>query len=179
MRLYARLPSYFLQYIDTPLFSTLRVILHMTHYITSRKNSGRDVKLANCIPYAVKGKGLFFDVDKMGVDLATYRARIGTFVSRRNVSCGDEKHRPINVTRRWRGKDVCKDIEYCYQDNLKYVIVRMSFRLENTLQLDVHIYANVEFGSKRRSTSSEVSVQSRMQARPTSLTGPQWSGLRD
>ena len=24
-----------------------------------RKNSGRDVKLANCIPYAVKGKGLF------------------------------------------------------------------------------------------------------------------------
>ena len=30
----------------------------MTHYITSRKNSGRDVKLANCIPYADKGKGL-------------------------------------------------------------------------------------------------------------------------
>ena len=34
---------------------------HFTHdtYITSRKNSGPDVKLANCIPYAVKGKGLW------------------------------------------------------------------------------------------------------------------------
>ena len=33
---------------------------HFTHdtYITNRKNSGRDVKLANFIPYAVKGKGL-------------------------------------------------------------------------------------------------------------------------
>ena len=121
----------------------------------------------------------------MGVDLATYRARIGAFVSRRNVSCGDEKHRPINVTRRWRGKDACKDREYCYQDNLKYVIARMSFRLEKCFySLDAHIYTNVEFGSKHRSTSNEVSVQSRMQARPTSLTycgppGPQWSGLRD
>ena len=43
MRLYATLPSCFLQYLDTPLLSTLRVILHTTHYITGRMNSRRDV----------------------------------------------------------------------------------------------------------------------------------------
>ena len=47
---------------------------HFTHdrYITSRKNSGCDVKLANCIPYAVKGKGLFWsDVEAKLVDFYT------------------------------------------------------------------------------------------------------------
>ena len=68
----------------------------------------------------------------MGVDLATYRARIGTFVSRRNVSCGDEKHSPVNVKRKWRGKDVCKVSDRStYVEKLKYVIVRISLCFEN------------------------------------------------
>ena len=75
----------------------------------------------------------------MGVDLATYRARIGTFVSRRNLCCGDEKHSPLNVTRRWREKDVCKvsDRGCCYLDNLKCFMARMSLSMEKW-SLDVH-----------------------------------------
>ena len=90
----------------------------------------------------------------MGVDLATYRARIGTFFSRRNVSCGDEKHSPVNVTRRWRGKDVYKVSDRgCYQDNLKCFMARMSLCLEKwSFTLDAHICANV--GSR----SSEVCI---------------------
>ena len=90
----------------------------------------------------------------MGVDLATYRARIGTFVSRRNVCCGDEKHSPLNVTRRWRGKDVSKVSDRgCYQDNLKCFMARMSLCLEKwSFTLDVHICANL--GSR----SSEVCI---------------------
>ena len=88
----------------------------------------------------------------MGVDLATYRARIGTFISRRNVCCGDEKHSPVNVTRRWRGKDVSKVSDRgSYQDNLKCFVASMSLCLEKwSFTLDVHICANV--GSR----SSEV-----------------------
>ena len=97
----------------------------------------------------------------MGVDLATYRARIGTFVSRRNVCCGDEKHSPLNVTRRWRGKDVCKVSDRGFY--LKCFMARMSLCMEKCFMarmflcmekwsLDVHICANV--GSR----SSEVCI---------------------
>ena len=97
----------------------------------------------------------------MGVDLATYRARIGTFISRRNVSCGDEKHSPLNVTRRWRGKDVCKVSDRgCYLENLKYVIARISLWFDKTvLILDVLICASVEFVRKWQSRSKKVGVQ--------------------
>ena len=93
----------------------------------------------------------------MGVDLATYRARIGTFVSRRNVSCGDKNHSPDSVTRSrsWRGKDVCRVSDRgCYQDSLKYVIARISMCLEKwSISLEFAV------GSKLRSRSSEVCVQ--------------------
>ena len=100
-------------------------------------------------------------VDKMGVDLATYRARIGTFISRRNVCCGDEKHSPLNVTRRWRGKDICKVSDRgCYLDNFKYVIMRVTLWFEKrSLILGVLFCASVEFGRKWRSRSKKVGVQ--------------------
>ena len=100
-------------------------------------------------------------IDKMGVDLATYRARIGTFVSRRNVSSGDEKDSPLNVTRRWRGKDVCKVSDRsCYQDNLRYVFATISLCFEKrSIILDILICASVQFGRKWRSRSNKVSVQ--------------------
>ena len=94
-------------------------------------------------------------VDKMGVDLATYRARIGTFISRRNVCCVDEKHSPVNVTRRWRGKDICKVSDRgCNLDNLKCVIARITLWFEKrSLILDV---LSVEFVRKWRSRSNKV-----------------------
>lgn len=51
----------------------------------------------------------------MGVDLATYRARIGTFISPRK--CGSEKHSSANGNRKWRGKEVCK--VGSYRKNIK------------------------------------------------------------
>ena len=77
----------------------------------------------------------------MGVDLATYRARIRTFVSRRNVSCGDKKHSPANVMRKWRRNDVCKVSDRgSYLEKLKYVIVRISLCVENDEKwLDVSV----------------------------------------
>ena len=77
----------------------------------------------------------------MGVDLATYRARIGTFFCRRNVSCGDEKHCPVNVKRKWRGNDVCKVSDRgSYLEKLKYVTVRISLCVANDEKwLDVNV----------------------------------------
>ena len=99
---------------------------------------------------------------KMGVDLATYRARIGTFI--RNVSCGDEKHRSVSAKRKWKdGRGICKvsDRGSC-PENFKYVIFRISLCFENNdTWLDVHICADVEFGYKPHGPN-EVCVQVRM-----------------
>ena len=96
----------------------------------------------------------------MGVDLATYRARIGTFV--RDVSCGDEKHRSVSAKRKWKdGKGVCKvvfDRGSCLQ-NFKYVIFRIFLCFVK--RLDVQICADVEFGNKPHGPN-EVCVQVRI-----------------
>ena len=105
---------------------------------------------------------LEYFVYKMGVDLATYRARIGTLI--RNVSCSDEKHSPVSVKRKWKdGKGVCKvsDRVSC-PENFRYVIFRISLCFEkNEKWLDVHICANVEFGNKPHGPN-EVCVQVRI-----------------
>ena len=102
----------------------------------------------------------------MGVDLATYRARIGSFVSRRNITRGDEKLRSVNVKRRWRRKEnVCTVSDRgCYQDNPQYVIATMTlWELYSQsekwfINLDVHVCANVELDDKLQSRSNEVRV---------------------
>ena len=67
--------------------------------------------------------GRLLTVDNMGVDLATYRARIGTFISRRNVCCDDERRTTVSAkqTSRWRVSEMsstgdlkCKDVKIPY-----------------------------------------------------------------
>ena len=75
----------------------------------------------------------------MGVDLATYRARIGTFISRRNVSDDDERRRIIRAT--WRRK------------NLSIAMVTVTTNLTanitsgtHSLEKPIHICSSTAFG---------------------------------
>ena len=73
----------------------------------------------------------------MGVDLATYRARIGTFISRRNVSDDDERRRIIRAT--WRRKNLSKAM---VTTNLTTNITSGTHSLEKP----IHICSSTAFG---------------------------------
>ena len=73
----------------------------------------------------------------MGVDLATYRARIGTFISRRNVSDDDERRRIVRAM--WRTKNLSKAM---VTTNLKYNITSGTHSLEKP----IHICSSIAFG---------------------------------
>ena len=49
----------------------------------------------------------------MGVDLDTYRARIGSFISRRNVNCDDKKRKIAIIKKRFRLKIGLKAVDSC------------------------------------------------------------------
>ena len=68
----------------------------------------------------------------MGVDLATYRARIGTFINRRNVSDDDESRRIVHAM--WRRKNLSKAV---VTTNLKYLTANIS---PGTHSLENHIH---------------------------------------
>ena len=79
----------------------------------------------------------------MGVDLATYRARIGTFISRRNVTCDDERRRNASAKRRWRGKNVSKALS---TTNLKHMTKETS-SCTHSLKMQIYTYCTAdEFG---------------------------------
>ena len=59
----------------------------------------------------------------MGVDLATYMARIGCFVSRRNVSCDDEKRIITSMKEKLRVRNVSKAPS---TTNLKSTTIKVS-----------------------------------------------------
>ncbi|KAL5517308.1 hypothetical protein EMCRGX_G002839 [Ephydatia muelleri] len=73
----------------------------------------------------------------MGVDLATYRARIGTFISRRNVSDDDERRRIVRAM--WRTTNLSKAM---VTTNLKYNITSGTHSLEKP----IHICSSTAFG---------------------------------
>ncbi|KAL5517293.1 hypothetical protein EMCRGX_G002818 [Ephydatia muelleri] len=76
----------------------------------------------------------------MGVDLATYRARIGTFINRRNVSDDDERRRIIRAA--WRRKNLSKAM---VTTNLKYLTTNISSGT-HSLEKPIHICSSTAFG---------------------------------
>ena len=73
----------------------------------------------------------------MGVDLATYRARIGKFISRRNVSDDDERRRIVRAM--WRRKNLSKAM---VTTNLTTNISPGTHSLEKP----IHICSSTAFG---------------------------------
>ena len=76
----------------------------------------------------------------MGVDLATYRARIGTFISRRNVSDDDEWRRIIRAT--CKRKNLSKAM---VTTNLKYLTANITSGT-HSLEKPIHICSSTAFG---------------------------------
>ena len=76
----------------------------------------------------------------MGVDLATYRARIGTFISRRNVIADDESRRIVRAM--WRRKNLSKAMVIT---NLKYLTTNISPGT-HSLEKPIHICSSTAFG---------------------------------
>ena len=89
--------------------------------------------------YSYYGRGRIWTRDNMGVDLATYRAQIGCFISRRNVSCDNEKRIITTLRERWRVRNVSKALS---TTNLK------STRIE--VSSSSHTYGRIEFGTLLR-----------------------------
>ena len=79
-------------------------------------------------------------VDNMGVDLATYRARIGTFISRRNVCCDDERRRTVSAKQTWRRRVS----EMSSTGDLKCMDVKIPYCSHS---LDLYIYNTIGLGS--------------------------------
>ncbi|KAL5517252.1 hypothetical protein EMCRGX_G002758 [Ephydatia muelleri] len=76
----------------------------------------------------------------MGVDLATYRARIGTFISRRNVSDDDERRRIVRTMS--RRKNLSKAM---VTTNLKYLTTIITSGT-HSLEKPIHICSSTAFG---------------------------------
>eukprot|EP00731_Ephydatia_muelleri_P001739 Em0001g1739a len=76
----------------------------------------------------------------MGVDLATYRARIGSFNSRRNVNCDDEKRKIAIIKERFRLKIDLKAVDSCKPRVIECATINASSSfMKCTLGLDVHV----------------------------------------
>ena len=76
----------------------------------------------------------------MGVDLATYRARIGTFISRRNMSDDHERRRIVRAM--WRRKNLSKAM---VTTNLKYLTTNISPGT-HSFEKSIHICSSTAFG---------------------------------
>ena len=76
----------------------------------------------------------------MGVDLATYRARIGTFISRRNVSNDDDRRKIVRAM--WRRKNLSKAV---VTTNLKYLTASITSGT-HSLEKPIHICSSTAFG---------------------------------
>ena len=76
----------------------------------------------------------------MGVDLTTYRARIGTFISRRNVSDDDERRRIVRAM--WRTKNLSNAM---VTTNLKYLTTNISPGT-HSLEKHIHVCSSTAFG---------------------------------
>ena len=79
-------------------------------------------------------------VGKIGVDLATYRARIGTFVSGRNVNCEDQRGRKAYAMQWWRRKNVeLVSNALSATSNDKFMTIKLS---SWSRSLDIHVYVS-------------------------------------
>ena len=77
-------------------------------------------------------------VGKIGVHLATYRARIGTFVSGRNVNCEDQRGRKAYAMQWWRRKNVeLVSNALSATSNDKFMTIKLS---SWSRSLDIHVY---------------------------------------
>ena len=76
----------------------------------------------------------------MGVDLTTYRARIGTFISRKNVSDDEERRRIVRTM--WRRKNLSKAM---VTTNLKYLTTNITSG-KHSLEKHIHICSSTAFG---------------------------------
>ena len=90
------------------------------------------------------GKGQSVGSDNMGVDLATYRARIGCFISRRNVSCDDEKGIITTVKETLRVMNVSKAPS---TTNLKITTIKVS---SSSPVVGFCTYGRIEFNTLLR-----------------------------
>ena len=76
----------------------------------------------------------------MGVDLATYRARIGSFLSRRNVNCDDEKRKIAIIKQKFRLKIGLKAVDSWKPRVLECATINVSSSFRKcTHDLDVHV----------------------------------------
>ena len=80
----------------------------------------------------------------MGVDLVTYRARIGSFISRRNVNCDDEKRKIAIIKERFRLKINLKAVDSCVLE-CATINASSSFR-KCTHGLDHHVNTKLPMG---------------------------------
>ena len=79
-------------------------------------------------------------VDNMGVDLATYRARIGSFFSGRNVNCDDQRRRKACVKQWWRRQNVeLVSNALSATSNDKFMTMKLS---SWSRSLDIHVYVS-------------------------------------
>ena len=79
-------------------------------------------------------------VDNMGVDLATYRARIGSFFSGRNVNCDDQRRRKACVKQWWRRQNVeLVSNALSATSNDKFMTITLS---SWSRSLDIHVYVS-------------------------------------
>ena len=80
----------------------------------------------------------------MGVDLDTYRARIGSFISRRNVNCDDEKRKIAIIKERFRLKIGLKAVDSWKTRVLDCATINASSSfMKCTHGLDVHVSAKL------------------------------------
>ena len=80
----------------------------------------------------------------MGVDLDTYRARIGSFISRRNVNCDDEKRKIAIIKERFRLKIGLKAVDSCKPRVLECATINASSSFRKCSHgLDVRVSAKL------------------------------------
>ncbi|KAL5488512.1 hypothetical protein EMCRGX_G017454 [Ephydatia muelleri] len=83
----------------------------------------------------------------MGVDLDTYRARIGSFISRRNVNCDGEKRKIAIMKERFRLKIDLKAVDSWKPRVLECATINASSSFKKgTHGLDVHVSTKLPMG---------------------------------
>ena len=115
-----------------------RLLVGTSSSVTTRISMS--MNMITCNNHFHYGADLDDIVDNMGVDLATYRARIGSFISRRNVNCDDEKRKIAIIKERFRLKIGLKAVDSWKSRVLECATINASSSFRKCTQgLDVHV----------------------------------------
>ena len=86
-------------------------------------------------------------VGNMGVNLATYRARIGSFISRRNVNCDVEKQKIVDMKERFRLRIGLEAVDSWDPRVLECATINASSSFRKcTHGLDIHVSTKLPMG---------------------------------